>query len=159
MSNSNEKPSTGKKILFICLSVLFNYIVPFIIVAIKFGVFEKSVSNGYKFTIIGLFLTIVLAIKFSKQLGEFIDNTIKNVWVKKILVLVKNVAWCVLIFFALEYVKEQIMTIQFLSIVIIISFTIGNFFWQDYKNMLKKDEKYQQKQEMLDTLREFENTK
>lgn len=154
-----NKPSTGKKILFACLSVFFNYIVPFVIVAIKFGVFEPSVSNGYKFTIIGLFLVIVLAIKFSKQLGEFIDTTIKNVWVKKILVLIKNIVWCIIIFFGLEYVKEQIYTIQFLSILIVLSFTIGNFFWQDYKDMLKKDEKYQQRQEMLETLKEFENSK
>ena len=121
--------------------------------------FKPSVSNGYKFTIIGLFLVIILAIKFSKQLGEFIDNTIKNVWVKKALVLIKNAIWCVIIFFGLEFVRDQLLQIQFLAILVVICFTIGNFFWQDYKELLKQDEKYQQRQEMLDTLREFENNR
>lgn len=156
---NNNKSTTTKKIIFIILSVIFNYVVPFLVVAIKFGVFKPTTSNGYKFTIIGLFLLIVLAIKFSKQLGEFLDNAIKNLLVKKILVVVKNALWCVLIFVVLETIKEQLLQIQFLSILIVICFTLGNFFWKDYKELVKQDEKYQEKQEMLETLREFENNK
>ena len=155
----NNKPSTLKKILFVILSVIFNYVIPFIVVAIKFGVFKPNVSNGYKFSIFGLFLVIILAIKFSKQLGEFIDNTIKNVWVKKALVLIKNAIWCIILFFGLEFIKDQIMSIQFLAILVVVCFTIGNFFWQDYKEMIKLDERYQQRQDMLDALKEFENSK
>ena len=55
--------------------------------------------------------------------------------------------------------KGSIDNLEFFVITILSSFTIGNLFFEDFKDCLKQDEKWVAKQEMLATLKEYEEQK
>lgn len=155
----NNKTFNKKKLIYLLASIVITYIVPLIIVLWKFDIFKSTVPNAKKFTILGLFFVVVLAFKFSSQLKDFMNNTVRSVKIKKAFTFCKNALWCVLLIFVLECAKDQIINLEIVVIVIVACFTIGNFFYQDYKEELKKEDKYIQKQDMLKTLKEYEESK
>lgn len=156
---NNKQAFNKRKVLFLLASIVITYVVPLIVVFWKFGIFKDNVPNAKKFTIIGLFVLVILVFKFGSQLKDFINTSVKNVNIKKVFTLCKNALWCVLLIFILECAKDEIINLEIVVIVIVVCFTVGNFFYQDFKEELKKEDKYIQKQEMMKTLKEYEESK
>ena len=86
----NNKTFNKKKLIYLLASIVITYIVPLIIVLWKFDIFKSTVPNAKKFTILGLFFIVVLAFKFSSQLKDFMNNTVRNVKIKKAFTFCKN---------------------------------------------------------------------
>ena len=154
-----EKVKTHKKILLLLGSIFFSYILPLVIVSFKFGLFEKETGTAYKITGISLLVIVVLVIKFYGYIKKTINERIKNHLLKKIIMVARNVLIVVIAIVLIEALKESLLTLEILAIVLAVSFSLGNWLDEDYKKCLEKDEKWKSKQEMLNTLREFEEEK
>jgi uncharacterized membrane-anchored protein len=154
-----EKVKAHKKILCLVGSIFFTYFLPLIIVAINFGFFEKETKTAYKITGIFLLVLIILFIKFYGYIKKTIKERIKNHIVKKIIMVARNVMVVTIAIVIVEALKESLLTLEIISIVLAVSFSIGSWLDEDYQRCLEKDEKWKSKQEMLNTLREFEQEK
>lgn len=154
-----DKVSNKKKLLFLGLSILFTYLVPFLIVGVKFGFFKPEVSAPKKLTMFCLLALVVIAFKFFGRAKELIDKYVKNTILRKVLLFSRNLAIAIVIIVVLENMKGSIDNLEFFVITILSSFTIGNLFFEDFKDCLKQDEKWVAKQEMLATLKEYEEQK
>ena len=154
-----EKVKAHKKILCLIGSIFFNYILPIIIVAIKFGFFEKETKTAYKITGISLLALVIIIIKFSAWLRNFVKERVKKPIVKKIINVVKNVVLVVALIVLIETMKDNLLSLEILAIILGVSFSLGNWLDEDYKECLEKDEKWKKKQETLNILREYDQEK
>lgn len=154
-----EKVKTHKKIICLIGSIFFNYIFPIIVVAIKFGLFEKETKTAYKITGISLLALVIIIIKFSAWINKFIKERIKKPLVKKIINVVKNIVLVVALIILIETMKDNLLSLEILAIILGVSFSLGNWLDEDYKECLEKDEKWKKKQETLNILREYDQEK
>lgn len=154
-----EKVKTHKKILCLLGSIVMTYIVPFVAVSFKFELFSKETKTSYKITGVCLLLLVILAIKFSSWIKKTIEERIKKKIIKQIINVAKNLIFVVLFIILVEAMKDNLLSLEILAIILGVSFSLGNWLDEEFKECLMKDDKWKQKQETLNILREFEKEK
>ena len=154
-----EKVKAHKKILCLVGSIVLTYIVPLVAVSIKFGLFSKETKTSYKITGMSLLLLVVLAIKFSSWIKKTIEERIKKKIFKQLINVAKNLILVVMFIVLVEAMKENLLSLEILAIILGVSFSLGNWLDEEFKDCLNKDDKWKQKQETLNILREFEKEK
>lgn len=132
--------SKKEKIKYLSLSAVFYFIVPLIVLLYKFDFFKKDTSNKVRFTCLGLFVLLVLIIRFNSWVNKIIKS-IANVTWQKVLVTGKDLIIIIGSIIALQSLKNSVADLQFLVAVIGGSMLIGNWFMYDFKNAIKKEEK------------------
>lgn len=138
-----------KKILYLILSLVCNYILPSIILLIQFDFFKQT-SAGVKLTSIAIVILFVLVIKFGKQLSNLF-KTIKNKNILMILSLLKTLIIGALILVVLKVMKDKIADLQTITLIFTMCFCGGNIFhYLSLKEMEKEN-----KQEEEDNLRKI----
>lgn len=154
-----EKVKAHKKILCLIGSIVLTYIVPFVAVSFKFELFSKETKTSYKITGICLLLLVILAIKFSSWIKKTIQERVKKKIIKQIINVAKNLVIVVLFIILVETMRENLLSLEILAIILGVSFSLGNWLDEEFKECLMKDDKWKQKQETLNILREFEKEK
>lgn len=154
-----KKVKSHKKILCLLGSIVLTYIVPFVAVSFKFELFKQDTEIPYKITGVCLLLLVILSIKFSSWIKKTIEERVKKKIFKQLINVGKNLLFVVLFIILIESMKENLLSLEILAIILGVSFSLGNWLDEEFKDCLTKDDKWKQKQETLNILREFEKEK
>lgn len=115
-----------KKTVFLLLNVLFNYILPSVIILIQFDFFKKT-SAGMKFTSIAMVCMFVLIVKFFRQISDWIKS-IKNYTFLMVMNIAKTLILCFAILVVLKVMQDAMLDLQVITIIFGLSFSIGSIF-------------------------------
>ena len=148
----NEKKEFPKKTLFLILSILFNYVVPCIILLYQFKFFQKT-SVALKFTAVGIVAMFVLVVKFYKQLGVWIKQ-IKNDNLLIVISITKYLILGIVLTLALHVMKQKIADMQTIVLVFCISWAVGDTFSHLRNKEIKRLNKQEQDDNMRSIVRE-----
>lgn len=133
------------------LSALFCFVAPIILFLVQFDFFKKETSWVSRITIIGLILVFVLLIKFSRFINDFI-KTIKKVIVRQLLLSAKNLLTIVIAILVLEIMKTSINDLQVLIGICGVSFIVGNWFFEYYREEIKIEDKQEIKNSTIEAV-------
>lgn len=139
------------KILYKGLDLVLTYIVPIILVALRYDLFKKT-NASIKLTAVGLIVVMVLVIAFWRNIVSTISK-IKNPTTRKVLNVLKNCLVIAVVTIVLCISKDNIDNLIFIVISCGISISLGNCFREDYRELIKADEKEQRENEIIEAFR------
>jgi hypothetical protein len=140
-----------RKWAYFLLSALFCFVAPIILFLVQFDFFKKETSWVSRITTIGLILVFVLLIKFSRFINDFI-KTIKKVIVRQLLLSAKNLLTIVIAILVLEIMKTSINDLQVLIGICGVSFIVGNWFFEYYREEIKIEDKQEVKNSTIEAV-------
>lgn len=115
-----------KKTIFLLLNILFNYILPSVIILLQFDFF-KHTSAGMKFTSIAMVCMFVLIVKFFRQISDWIKS-IKNYTVLMVMNIAKTLILCFAILVVLKVMQDAMLDLQIITIIFGLCFSFGSIF-------------------------------
>lgn len=134
------------------ISLIFNYIIPCVVLLIQFKFFQKT-SVALKFTAIGLVVAFILVFKFCRQINDWL-KTIKNKNLLMAISVVKTFILGVVFTLLLHIMKEKINDLQVVIIVFTISWCVGSIFHYLRLGEIDKQNKQEQDDNMRSIIRE-----
>lgn len=150
MSEKKELTIKQKKILFKSLDIAFSYLIPVVLLALKYDLFTEQ-KAGVKLTAIGLIVVFVLLIAFWRNITETVRNIKKPIY-RKVFSVAKNLAIGIVLVIVLELSKAEIDKLIFIVISCSVSISLGNCFREDYTEIIKLEKKNERQDEMVEAI-------
>lgn len=148
-----EKTSKFKKsTLFGILSIIFNYVIPCIILLIQFKFFRKTTFT-LKLTAVGVVVLFIVVFKFCRQINDWL-KTIKNKNILMVVAITKTLVLAIVFTLLLQLMREKINDLQTIIIVFSISWCVGSIFHYLRLKEIDKETKQDQDDNMRSIIRE-----
>lgn len=148
--------SKQKKWLFLIGSIILCFVVPILILMYQFEFFKEDTSWTSRFTMLGLCVILVLVVRFYKWINDFI-KTFKKLWMRQLFVALRGIVIMVALIIVLETMKESVSDLQIMIGVCGGSFVVGNFLFEMYHEEVKKEEKKDVHDDMVNSVMEALN--
>lgn len=147
-----QKKEFPKKTLFLIISILFNYVVPCVVLLIQFQFFKKT-NIALKFTAVGIVVAFVLVFKLYKQLGLLIKQIKNDNWLI-VISIIKYLVLGIVLTLSIQAMKSKLADLQTIVLVFCISWAIGETFAHLRNKEIKRIEKKEQDDNMRSIVRE-----
>ena len=147
-----EKKKFPKKTFFLICSILFNYVIPCVILLYQFKFFHKN-NVAVKLTSVGLVVLFVLIVKFYKQLGLWIKQ-IKNENILIVISIVKYLVLGIAFTLALHVMRDKIADMEVIVLVFCVCWGVGETFTHLRNKEIKRENKQEQDDNMRSIVRE-----
>lgn len=155
--DKTQQNKKDHKLLIKVLYLTLTYIVPIFVISLKYDLI-KTGNPKVKLSVIGILLVIFFVWKGWKGLVAFISKVEKPI-VRKIFKIARNLIICFMLILLLELAKYQIDNLEFCIAFCGISITAGNWFYEDYVEIIKRCEKRKRQNEMVEAFEMYEKSK
>lgn len=155
--DKNQQNKKDHKLLIKVLYLVLTYLVPVFVISLKYDLLKKG-NPGTKLSVIGLLLVIFFVWKGWKGIVAFISKVEKPI-VRKLFKFFRNFIICFLLILLLELAKQEINNLEFCIAFCGLSISAGNWFYEDYVEIIKKDEKRKRQNEMVEAFEMYEKSK